>query len=225
MTEYKTPKTSQLKALPQLMMEHIGFRTDGRFVEIGAFDGKQWSNTWELAELGWQGLMCEPNPEQFGRCWDNHRDHEVAVLPVAISDRRGLIKFYLGGSLSTIKRNMVDVYNSMSWSNFTGLDEENFIMVPTATLDNLLDAFEWAPKFELLVVDVEGAELDVLSSFDIARWQPTMLVIETHEKYPDKKISYKADAINEMLDFYGYKSVHADTVNSVYVRSDPSLIK
>jgi FkbM family methyltransferase len=216
--EYKIPKSTQLRALPQLMMEHIGFKTDGRFVEVGAFDGKKWSNTWELAELGWRGLMCEPNPEQFGQCWDNHRDHEVAVLPVAISDRRGLTKFYLGGSLSTIKRNMVDVYNSMSWSNFTGLDEENFIMVPTATLDNLLDAFGWKPEFELLVIDVEGAELEVLAAFDIPKWAPKMVVIETHEMHPERKISYKAGVILGRLDFHGYEHVHGDQINSVLVR-------
>lgn len=199
-------------------MKHIGFKKDGRFVEVGAFDGKQWSNTWELAELGWRGLMCEPNPEYFRQCTDHHSEHEVVVLPIAISDRCGLTALYLGGSLSTVNREMIGVYNSMDWSRIAGLDEEKFVMVPTMTLDAMLYASLWEPEFELLVIDVEGAELQVLAAFDISRWAPKMIVIETHETYPEKRISHKASAILGRLDFHGYEHVHGDQVNSVLVR-------
>lgn len=33
-----------------------------RFLDIGAFDGVELSNTRALAEIGWTGLMVEPNP-------------------------------------------------------------------------------------------------------------------------------------------------------------------
>ena len=207
-----------MKALPQLMIEHIGFKADGRFVEVGAFDGKKWSNTWELAELGWRGLMFEPNPEQFCQCVKNHSEHEVIVLPIAISDRTGTTELYLGGSLSTIRPEMVDIYGSMGWSRSTGLGDGRSIVVPTTTLDLVLDECGWDPEFELLVIDVEGAEMQVLDAFDISRWAPEMIVIETHEMYPDKKISYKAGAILGRLDFHGYIHVHGDTINSVLVR-------
>jgi FkbM family methyltransferase len=34
----------------------------GRFLDIGAYNGVDLSNTWALLELGWQGTFIEPNP-------------------------------------------------------------------------------------------------------------------------------------------------------------------
>ncbi len=201
------------------MMEYIGFKEDGRFVEVGAFDGKQWSNTWGLAKLGWSGIMFEPNPEYFEQCVINHSDNNVAVFPLAVSDNAGMTKLYLGGSLSTIRPDMVEVYGSMQWSSFVGLDRERFIEVPVTTLDIILEACSWRPSFELLVIDVEGAELEVLSAFDIEIWDPAMVVIETHEKFPEQRISYKYSAIAGRFDFHGYKQIYGDTINSVFVRT------
>ena len=216
--EYIMPKTSQLVKLPEMMMEHIGFKTNGSFVEIGAFDGKQWSNTWELALLGWRGLMCEPNIEVFRQCYDNHKEHEVSVLPIAISNQCGLAKLYLGGSLSTIRLEMIDIYNSIDWSRIAGLDKEKFIIVPTLTLDALLDFCNWEKSFDLLVIDVEGSELQVLETFNIEQWTPKMIVIETHEKMLEKAINYKADEISKILSVHDYVHIHGDTINSVFVR-------
>lgn len=39
----------------------------GRFLDIGAYDGVTLSNTRKLLELGWSGVMVEPDPRSF---WD-----------------------------------------------------------------------------------------------------------------------------------------------------------
>lgn len=52
-TKYSIVPECQIPTLPEILEEHIGFRTDGRFVEVGAFDGFKWSNTYMLAEIGW----------------------------------------------------------------------------------------------------------------------------------------------------------------------------
>ncbi len=41
-------------------------KKNGIFVEIGAFDGIKYSNTYNLeVDYGWAGLCIEPIPEQF----------------------------------------------------------------------------------------------------------------------------------------------------------------
>jgi hypothetical protein len=37
----------------------------GDFLDVGAFDGKLFSNTLKLYERGWGGVLVEPSPKAF----------------------------------------------------------------------------------------------------------------------------------------------------------------
>ena len=212
---YTIVDSCQLKNLPDLLEEHIGFKTDGSFVEAGASDGQHVSNTWTLAELGWRGLMFEPLPEPFKRCKGNHAGHEVTILPWAISDQNGQAPFYTGGISSTLRRDFIPVLNSIGAS----LDPTRWITVETITLDRALEAFGWDPGFELLVVDVEGGEEQVLNGFDLDRWHPKMMVWELTELHSTKGLSRRAKKLTARITAHSYRKVYADMLNSVFVRS------
>ena len=49
-------------------------RRGGVFVDIGAFDGAEFSNPWYWEqELAWNGLCVEPNPTVFARVIQNRK--------------------------------------------------------------------------------------------------------------------------------------------------------
>jgi methyltransferase FkbM-like protein len=52
--------------------------------------------------------------------------------------------------------------------------------VPAVRLDALLERQGWSPEDDVhfLLVDVEGAEREVLRSIDLRRWRPWVLVVE-----------------------------------------------
>lgn len=52
--------------------EHFAGRV-GRFLDVGAFDGKTFSNTWRLAQEGWFGVCVEPSPPAVTT--SNSREH------------------------------------------------------------------------------------------------------------------------------------------------------
>ena len=57
---YRDTKTSQIEDLHNIYQKVFGYKTDGFFVEVGAYDGHRWSNTTPLIEANWSGIMIEP---------------------------------------------------------------------------------------------------------------------------------------------------------------------
>ena len=105
--------------------------------------------------------------------------------------------------------------NSRDW----GCREDKFVMVPTCTLNSLLDKHAIAPGFELLVIDVEGAELKVLEGFNLAHYRPRMVIIEAHEKDAAAIRNWKAAPINDYFSAE-YTKIQADHINSIFLRTE-----
>lgn len=214
----KSPASCQVPGLTKLLEKHLGDLETGRYVEVGAFDGMNWSNTHLLAKSGWTGIAIEPNPFHFGKLESNLRDLDVTCIQLAIGDHSGEGELYLAGSLSTLDDEQVEVYRKVGWSKYLFPDNLPTYTVRIRTLDYILEKHKWEPDFELISIDVEGAELDVLRGFDLDRWRPKLMIIETYEMSPTRSLARNAEKIGKILDLYGYRSVQADTINTVYVR-------
>lgn len=94
------------------ILDFFGERKGG-FLDIGAWDGIEASNTRALALRGWRGLLVEPCPSAFNELLHNTRDIPGMVcLNAAVSDGRQLRKFHLqsewGGTLNDeiLKKNL-----------------------------------------------------------------------------------------------------------------------
>jgi FkbM family methyltransferase len=67
----------------------------GTVLDIGANDGKTFSNSLALIEKGWTGFLYEPSPSAFAACKELHRDNKkVTVINKAISDKPGKLSFF-----------------------------------------------------------------------------------------------------------------------------------
>lgn len=213
---YIESPTNQIENLLDLYAEHIGYKESGVFVEVGAHDGKQWSCTWGLALAGWRGLCVEPNPTYAAACRATYAAYpRIETVCVAVGREAGTAELYLSGSTSTIIPEMVAIYNG--YSELQGGSLERSIPVQVVTLDSLLAERDWPAWYDVLVVDVEGAELDVLEGYTLPRWRPTLAIVETHALLDYAPLAERAGPINAYFARHGYALVQADTVNSVYV--------
>ena len=218
-TKYTIVDTCQIEPLAELYEKHIGYKTDGYFVDVGAFDGVTWSNAWGLADAGWGGLLVEPNLEFFEKCAKVYDGNpRVEMVNVAVGPYHGRARLYVGGSLSTLCRDTIITYRSIPELAFTGLDVANYVEVEVFTLDKLLAKFNILPGFDVLSVDVEGAEMDVLRGFSVDKYRPTMVIVETHARHKDERLSYKAIPVRHFLRHFGYEEVYANYINSIFVR-------
>jgi hypothetical protein len=70
-----------------------------------------------------------------------------------------------------------------------GGSETDELDVPTITLDDLLGQ-QGVDRIDFLSMDIEGHEPEALAGFDIQRWRPRLVCIETQEALADRIYSY-----------------------------------
>lgn len=218
---YPQQPSCQIVYLSHLFAKFLGESESGIFVEIGANNGINCSNTWGLAERSWTGYMVEAIPELAQECRNNHSNHKlVSIFESAISDLddHELI-FNVSGTLSTANQELKLEYLNTSWASPSVTNKE--IVLKTKKLDSFLKENEIIPGFDLLVVDVEGWEWKVFSGFSIDTFIPKMIIIELVDTHPHLKATSDSDAIlGQRILSAGYEIVYKDVINTVFVRRD-----
>ena len=114
--KYTLSSTCQIPGLRDIYHFFLGYKTDGVFVEFGAFNGQTHSNTSGLADIGWSGLYIEPVNVYYKKCVNRHKDNDVKIVNCAVGDADGDADIYIGGPLSTIREDVLRKFKSMSWS-------------------------------------------------------------------------------------------------------------
>lgn len=221
---YLPARSCQIEGCGALYERLFGLKRDGTFVDVGAFDGEWLSNTACLADLGWAGLMVEPHPVSFELCKARHQDNRaVHVVNCAVGTPEGTIGLLLGEALSTTVPEQRARYRDIEWArNFTAGGE---VEVTQVRLDTLLPVFRIPPGFDLLSIDVEGAELSVLRSFDLDLWRPRVAIVELMDQHPDfaqdQRIREEAAEIRALFGSHGYVVCYGDATNTVFARDPP----
>lgn len=201
----------QIPGLEWIYCGVFGLKHDGVFVEVGAHDGRSWSNTAFLADLGWRGLYIEPMHHLAVKCRQNHADNNVEVVEEVVGT----------GDSVTIYKNTGTDYLYTGNPDFAKLNDAKGIVgeFGTIRLDYLLHLKDIPEAFDLLVIDVEGMEVDVLKGFTILDWMPALVIIETHELNPNAEMAERTGYINEYFFLSGlYVKIYTSAINTIYVR-------
>lgn len=209
--------TCQIPILKEIY--HWYLPDKGTFVEVGAFDGESYSNTSCLADIGWSGFYIEPVPEFAYKCLNRHKNNDVKVFPLAISDENEKLFLEIGGALSTASEGTKTAYNKISWAQ--NVEFGSRIEVQAITLNEFLAHNKISTKFELLVVDVEGLEEKVFKALHLDFWKPKMIIVELCDYHKSFEISpalqSSAKRVRDKILAADYMQVYADTINSVFV--------
>jgi FkbM family methyltransferase len=154
----------------------------GFFVEAGANDGFDQSNTYHLErERGWRGLLVEPVPELCRLAVvERPRSRVVNCALVAAGGDGGEVEIRYGGLRSVVAGTHGSDAADRAWvapAFDLGLEEEYRVSVPARTLSSLLDEVGQA-EVDLLSLDVEGYEPQVLAGLDLERHAPRYVLVE-----------------------------------------------
>ncbi|MEN6553996.1 MAG: FkbM family methyltransferase [Methanobacterium sp.] len=172
-----------LHGIDNSLLKYLNFR-NGVFIEAGANDGVSQSNTalYEF-EYGWTGLLIEPNPKKFFEC-KNIRKNSIVENYALVSDNYS--KDFILGNFDEIgygESLTAMVYDNGDWVDEHLLEHKNsikekLIEVPAITLNKLL-AKHNITKINFVSLDVEGYEISFLNGFDLKKYKPEYIMIET----------------------------------------------
>jgi FkbM family methyltransferase len=219
---YPQPHLCQIPVLGALYEQLFGQRADGCFVEVGAFDGETYGNTAGLADLGWTGLYVEPVPAAFEQCCRRHAaNSRVKVLNCAIGASDGTAALWVAREFSSMVRDHIDHGVAQGW--MPPIDYER-IEVPQLRLAAALGQAGIAPGFDLLVVDVEGAEEQVFAAFDLEHWRPRAMIVELAGFDPSGRPPVEpvapavaaAHRLRALIGASGYETIYADYTNTLF---------
>lgn len=189
------PETCQIPNIRQLYDE-IGLPRHGYFVEIGAFDGHQFSNTSFLADEGWRGLYIEPIPKFARRTRLRHIFNSVGVETVAIDAEEGARTIHAMGPLSTTRSDVAEAYDAIRWAKDTA-QSRNAIEIQTDRLESVFQRNNVPERFDLLVIDTEGTEETIIRLLMESNYRPRILIAELQdahgdfESYPELQSSHR----------------------------------
>ena len=151
-------------------------KKNGFYIDIGANDGKTFSNTYIFEQLGWDGICVEANPNTFKKLQENRKCHMYNCAVVLNST--GTAKFITSSVSGLDTLEMFDADYQKAKRTSIGINETEVIEVKTMTFNDIMKDFKDITYIDFMSLDIEGGEVDVLNSIDFNKYSFGLLTIE-----------------------------------------------
>jgi FkbM family methyltransferase len=145
---------------------------DGVFLELGACDGLLYSNTKMLEDhFGFKGILIEPLPNYYKELEKNRSNTETYNYVISNSEEE-----YINFSGHNAEAGISNLLNNKPHPSYK-LPNKKLKDILTQSSFNYIDIF---------ILDVEGAELEVLKSIDFNTFDIYCIFFEAHSNQPEK---------------------------------------
>lgn len=173
---YSTPALSRLD---RVMLQYLPDEP-GVFLEIGANDGYAQSNTYYLEKFkSWRGILIEPLPSLYRTC-QRVRPNSTCVNVACVGPEGPASVDMVDLGLMSVALGLQERGEEASRLSGRPKGQVNIL---TRTLSSIIEEVG-EPTIDFMSIDVEGAELEVLSGLDLDRHAPNYLLVET--AHPEK---------------------------------------
>jgi len=182
-------------------------KREGIFVDVGGYDGITGSNSYFFeAVRGWSGILIEPVPEH---CDVARSVRQCPCVQECVAAAEGTQEFLqvregytqMSGLLTSYDDALLEQVRSGSGH------EEAVWQLDTVPLATLLRR-HGLTHVDCLFLDIEGAELDVLRSFDPREFHISVCCIENNTGGPE---------LQELMSAMGYRRVEFIGMDEIYV--------
>eukprot|EP00931_Biecheleriopsis_adriatica_P091016 TRINITY_DN64926_c0_g1_i1.p1 TRINITY_DN64926_c0_g1~~TRINITY_DN64926_c0_g1_i1.p1 ORF type:complete len:259 (-),score=56.05 TRINITY_DN64926_c0_g1_i1:256-1032(-) len=198
-------------------------KSDGVFVELGALDGKRWSNSKFFEDtMGWKGALIEGSPQVAELLKVNRPSERNLIIPEAVCQEGvGHVEFVISPNNNDVSGNPETMAPDFYERWHSKSSENHFVNVSCRPLADMLEQLAnhtGADHVDFFSLDVEGAELEVLKTND---WKVPvhLFMIEM-----DGANLTKDEAVRHLL--YSHNYVKASTMvprSEIFTLVDDSL--
>lgn len=185
------------------------------YLDIGAHDPRDMSNTMFFYFRGSHGINVEPAPQLCEKFYATRpRDTN---LNIGVGVKEGTFKFYRMNPPYISTFNKTEMMRMVEEEHFT---LEDVLDIPILRINQL---FEQAGQpIDLLSIDTEGDDLIILQDLDFANHRPKVICVETL-RYSAACGNQKLVEIGAFLNQVGYQE-YADTkINTIFTDRDLDL--
>ncbi len=186
-----------------LVWKHFGEKRTGFFVEVGANDPEEISNSLFLERNGWSGILVEPQSTCCERLRQARPKARLFQVACGSPEQRGKAVLHLKGHTSKLV--------STPAVDLSVIRHEE---VQVITLDDVLEQ-AGNPQIDFVSIDVEGDDIQVLRGFDIKRHRPRLIIIE--DDYQNRLEIYR------YMKQQGYRLVKRTGCNNWYIPKGQSF--
>jgi FkbM family methyltransferase len=188
----------------EYILRHFKGRT-GNFLDCGAYNGIDLSNTRALMELGWDGICFEPNPDIFEKLAHNCMQFKnVLCYEMAIGEIDGTFEMQMNDTYySTLKESEVQRWLNTDFK--FKRHEVEVICFETFMKTSPIKTFNF------ISIDCEGVDYEVLKQIDLDKVECEMVCVETNGIETQKYIDY-------ISKFNGFRVIHVNAENLIMAR-------
>ena len=194
---------SQKNRVPMdlFVLQYLGFKKNGFFLEFGAANGKYLSNTYLMEKkFGWKGILCEPAKNFMedlkknrtciieNLCVWNKSNEVLEFIETEVPEHSTITKFSLLDKIAHLRK------------------KGDRYQVKTITLNDLLEKHNAPQIIDYLSIDTEGSELEILEALNFDKYKISFITCE-------HMFTEKRKKIYDLLISKGYKRIFENFSN------------
>jgi hypothetical protein len=168
----------------------LGDKFNGTFLEFGATDGVEYSNSFLLENnFNWKGVLAEPSPQWHKNLKINRPNATIIEECIYIETGKSLDFFVSDvGVLSTLEKfRQSDISSMPGNTNARNKNGYNHKVISISLNDVFVKYFNSSP-IDYMSVDTEGSELEILENFDFQKFGPKIVTVEHNYTDAQKKL-------------------------------------
>jgi FkbM family methyltransferase len=201
-------------------------------VIVGANIGKSHTDVaWiQVRKNDWRGLFVEPLPQSFEKLKEYYSDIEgnyfeqAAVLPDILENKdrlsEGSTALYYDPDCTVVASTDPSTYDPVLGRDM-GIRNNYMMDVPAMTLLQLIEKYNLIDvEFDLLQLDVEGADISILKSTDFTHILPKYIRVETV-----RNLAVEINNLTTYLEKWNYVKLERDPFWAEYAKitEEPEL--
>lgn len=184
-------------------------KKNGIFVDIGAYDGIEGSNSYFFEKhLEWKGLCVEPIPSVFNKLIKNRN---CFCEQVAAWKENDIKKFKIIEGYSEMLSGLIDSYEDEHKKRIDSEIEafnQKSIEIEIQCIDiNLLLLKYDLYNIDFLSIDIEGSEIEILKKLDFSKFKIEYISVENN---------YNNSEIRKILKKANFELINRLNIDDIY---------